>query len=77
MALLRRNDPIPVLVGAMVAKIGWDLVWQSVHELVDTALDPERVELIRREILGAVARMEPPRGGGEDEQANGIEREAW
>lgn len=41
-----------VLVGAMVAKIGWDLTRQSVHELVDTALDPERVGLIRREILG-------------------------
>lgn len=40
-----------VLVGAMVAKIGWDLAWQSVHELVDTALDPERVEVIRKEIL--------------------------
>ncbi len=41
-----------VLVGAMVAKIGWDLARQSLHELVDTALDPERVEIIRREILG-------------------------
>lgn len=41
-----------VLVGAMVAKIGWDLAWQSVHELVDTALDPERVAIIRNEILG-------------------------
>ncbi|HEY9147895.1 MAG TPA: cation diffusion facilitator family transporter [Gammaproteobacteria bacterium] len=41
-----------VLVGAMVAKIGWDLAWASVHELVDTALEPERVELIRKEILG-------------------------
>ncbi len=40
-----------VLVGAMVAKIGWDLARQSLHELVDTALDPERVEIIRREIL--------------------------
>jgi len=40
-----------VLVGAMVAKIGWDLAWQSVHELVDTALDPERVGVIRKEIL--------------------------
>jgi len=40
-----------VLVGAMVAKIGWDLAWQSVHELVDTALDPERVNVIRKEIL--------------------------
>lgn len=40
-----------VLVGAMIAKIGWDLGWQSVHELVDTALDPERVSIIRQEIL--------------------------
>ena len=40
-----------VVVGVMVAKIGWDLVRQSVYELVDTALDPERVEMIRREIL--------------------------
>jgi len=40
-----------VLVGAMIAKIGWDLAWQSVHELVDTGLDPERVEVIRQEIL--------------------------
>ncbi|MCW8917322.1 MAG: cation diffusion facilitator family transporter [Gammaproteobacteria bacterium] len=40
-----------VIVGAMVGKIGWDLAWQSVHELVDTAIDPERVELIRQEVL--------------------------
>lgn len=52
MAGLEYLDSIAaVLVGAMVAKIGWDLAWQSVHELVDTALDPERVEVIRREIL--------------------------
>ena len=53
MAGLEYLDSIAaVLVGAMVAKIGWDLAWQSVHELVDTALDPERVGVIRREILG-------------------------
>ena len=40
-----------VIVGVMVAKIGWDLAWQSLHELVDTALDPERVEVIRQEVL--------------------------
>lgn len=40
-----------VIVGAMVAKIGWELAWQSVHELVDTALDPERVAAIRDEVL--------------------------
>ena len=31
----------------MVAKIGWDLAWHSIRELVDTALDAERVEEIR------------------------------
>jgi hypothetical protein len=52
MAGLEYLDSIAaVLVGAMVAKIGWDLAWQSVHELVDTALEPERVEVIRKEIL--------------------------
>ncbi|MDH5191313.1 MAG: cation diffusion facilitator family transporter [Gammaproteobacteria bacterium] len=34
-------------VALMIVKIGWDLVWNSVQELVDTALDPERVEEIR------------------------------
>lgn len=34
-------------VGLMIVKIGWDLVWSSVQELVDTALDPKRVEEIR------------------------------
>ena len=40
-----------VVVGVMVAKIGWDLARRSIYELVDTALDPERVEVIRQEIL--------------------------
>ncbi|MCW8827880.1 MAG: cation diffusion facilitator family transporter [Gammaproteobacteria bacterium] len=53
MAGLEYLDSIAaVLVGAMVAKIGWDLAWTSVHELVDTALEPDRVALIRKEILG-------------------------
>jgi len=38
-------------VGYMIAKIGWDLVWHSIKELVDTALEPERQELIRKSIL--------------------------
>lgn len=38
-------------VALMIAKIGWDLSWHSVRELVDTALDAERVEAIRRAIL--------------------------
>jgi divalent metal cation (Fe/Co/Zn/Cd) transporter len=38
-------------VAVMIAKIGWDMSHQSVNELVDTALDPEQVEAIRRSIL--------------------------
>ncbi len=38
-------------VAVMIAKIGWSLVWQSLRELIDTGLDPERVDLIRSSIL--------------------------
>jgi cation diffusion facilitator family transporter len=38
-------------VGLMVAKIGWDLAWHSIRELVDTGLETERVEAIRKTIL--------------------------
>ena len=38
-------------VGLMIAKIGWELAWNAVRELVDTALEPDRVEAIRRAIL--------------------------
>lgn len=38
-------------VALMIAKIGWDLAWQSLKELVDTALDAERVAEIRERIL--------------------------
>lgn len=38
-------------VALMIVKIGWDLGWHSLRELVDTALDADRVEEIRREIL--------------------------
>lgn len=37
-------------VALMIAKIGWDLAWQSLHELVDTALDPEQVTQIKQAI---------------------------
>lgn len=32
-----------VIVGIMVAKIGWDLGWEAMQELVDSALDEETV----------------------------------
>jgi len=40
-----------VLVGLMIAKAGWDLAAHSVSELVDTALEPERLQAIRDTIL--------------------------
>ncbi|MDH5649179.1 MAG: cation diffusion facilitator family transporter [Gammaproteobacteria bacterium] len=35
-----------VVVAAMIARIGWQLAWNSVRELVDTALDKEQVKKI-------------------------------
>lgn len=45
-------DPIAaIIVALMIAKIGYELSYHSVRELVDTALDPETVEQIRAKIL--------------------------
>jgi len=38
-------------VALMIAKIGWDLLKESMQELVDTSLEPERVAAIRKTIL--------------------------
>lgn len=38
-------------VAFMIAKIGWELSWHSIKELIDTGLDPERVDAIRDTIL--------------------------
>jgi cation diffusion facilitator family transporter len=40
-----------IIVALMIAKIGYDLGYQGVMELVDTALDPETVEQIKNTIL--------------------------
>ncbi len=40
-----------IAVALMVIHIGWKLGFQSVQELVDTALHPARIEMIRRIIL--------------------------
>ena len=40
-----------IAVALMIAKIGWDLLWKSLQELIDTALEPEHVEEIRQKIL--------------------------
>jgi cation diffusion facilitator family transporter len=39
-------------VGLMIAKIGWDLLWKSLQELIDTSLEVDQVEAIRKAILG-------------------------
>lgn len=36
-----------IVVGLLIVKIGWDLGWQSIRELVDTALDKEKIDEIR------------------------------
>ncbi|HAJ91914.1 MAG TPA: hypothetical protein DCO71_04745 [Gammaproteobacteria bacterium] len=40
-----------VVVALMIAKIGWDLLWKSLQELIDTALEPEQVAEIRNTIM--------------------------
>lgn len=40
-----------VAVGAMIAKIGWDLGWSAFQELVDAGLEEEKLEQIRETIL--------------------------
>jgi len=41
-----------LIVGIMVAKIGWDLGWGAMQELVDASLDEETVDRIRQIING-------------------------
>ncbi len=41
-----------VAVALMIAKIGWDLLWKSLQELIDTSLEDEEVEAIRKFIVG-------------------------
>jgi cation diffusion facilitator family transporter len=38
-------------VGLMIAKIGWDLLWKSLQELIDTSLEEDKVAAIRKAIL--------------------------
>lgn len=40
-----------IIVALMVAKIGWDLGYQAIQELIDTGLEPEMVEEIREKVL--------------------------
>ncbi len=38
-------------VAAMIGKVGWDLARRGFNELIDTALEPEKVTAIRKAIL--------------------------
>ena len=52
MAGLTYLDAIAAIgVGIMIAKIGWDLAWSSLKELIDTGLEAERVDAIEKSIL--------------------------
>ena len=52
MAGLNYLDAIPAIgVAFMIVKISWELTWHSVRELIDTGLEPERIEAIRESIL--------------------------
>jgi cation diffusion facilitator family transporter len=45
-------DPIAALVvGLMVAKMGWGFAWNSLHDLMDRAADLEEIEKIRTTLL--------------------------
>jgi len=52
MAGLTYLDAIAAIgVGIMIIKIGWDLAWNSLKELIDTGLETERVKEIEQSIL--------------------------
>ena len=45
-------DPIAALiVGLMVAKMGWSFSWNALHDLVDRSVDEEEVQAIRTTML--------------------------
>ncbi|MFA9218185.1 MAG: cation diffusion facilitator family transporter [Sphingomonadaceae bacterium] len=45
-------DPIAALiVGFMIARMGWEFGWNALHDLVDRAVDDEEVEAIRATLL--------------------------
>jgi cation diffusion facilitator family transporter len=46
-------DPIAALiVGFMVARMGWDFGWDALHDLMDRSVDEQEVEAIRQTLLG-------------------------
>jgi len=48
-------DPIAALiVGFMVAKMGWGFGWDAMHDLMDRSVDEEEVRAIRKTLIGTV-----------------------
>jgi cation diffusion facilitator family transporter len=46
-------DPVAAIgVSVLIARVGWELLWQSISELADSALSRERVAVIRKAIRG-------------------------
>jgi cation diffusion facilitator family transporter len=46
-------DPIAALiVGFMVAKMGWQFGWDALHDLMDRAVDDQEVTAIRQTLTG-------------------------
>jgi cation diffusion facilitator family transporter len=46
-------DPIAALiVGFLIARMGWEFGWNALHDLVDRAVDEVEVEAIRATLLG-------------------------
>jgi cation diffusion facilitator family transporter len=46
-------DPIAALiVGLMIAKMGWEFAWVALHELMDRGIDEEEVAAITRTLAG-------------------------
>jgi cation diffusion facilitator family transporter len=45
-------DPIAALiVGFLIAKMGWSFAWDALHDLMDRAVDEEEVAAIRQTLL--------------------------
>lgn len=45
------DELVAIGVAFFIGKIGWDFLWSSTMELVDSSLDLERVEEMKREIM--------------------------
>jgi cation diffusion facilitator family transporter len=49
----RLLDPLAaLLVGSMVAKVGWTFGWRALNDLMDRAADATEVDAIRRTLIG-------------------------